>query len=98
MRKMHLAMRAAALAVFPGSALAPWTSYSSFSPYSRRGRHRRLRSCSSAKSYWRKLINFEISAEEGMISPEDLQLFEFAENAQEGWASLVRRGLRPITA
>jgi predicted Rossmann-fold nucleotide-binding protein len=41
--------------------------------------------------YWRKLVDFEMMAEEGMIAPEDLRLFEFAE---EGWASLVRRGLR----
>ena len=43
---------------------------------------------------WCKLVNFEMLAEEGMISPADLQLFEFAESAEEGWASLVRRGLR----
>lgn len=28
-----------------------------------------------------------------MISPSDLQLFEFADSAEEGWESLVRRGL-----
>jgi hypothetical protein len=33
-------------------------------------------------------------AEEGMIAPADLQLFEFAESAEEAWASLVRRGLQ----
>jgi hypothetical protein len=32
-------------------------------------------------------------AEEGMIAPEDLWLFEFAESTEEGWASSVRRGL-----
>ena len=46
------------------------------------------------ESYWRKIMNFEALAEEGMISPADLKLFEFAETAEEGWASLVRRGLR----
>ena len=44
------------------------------------------------------MINFEALAEEGMISPTDLQLFEFAESAEEGWASLVRRGLRAHTS
>jgi predicted Rossmann-fold nucleotide-binding protein len=66
-------------------ALARWTSYSSFSPCSRRGRRRR--------TYWLKLINFEMLAEEGMIAPADLQLFEFAESAEEAWASF-RRGLQ----
>ena len=31
-----------------------------------------------------------------MIAPADLKLFEFAET-EEGWASLVRRGLRAHT-
>ena len=67
MRKMHLAMRASALAIFPGGV---------------------------GESYWRKIVNFAALAVEGMISPTDLRLFEFAETAEEGWASLVRRGLR----
>ena len=46
------------------------------------------------ESYWRKIVNFAALAEEGMISPTDLRLFEFAETAEDGWASLVRRGLR----
>jgi predicted Rossmann-fold nucleotide-binding protein len=46
------------------------------------------------EAYWRRIIKFDALAEEGMISPEDLQLFEFAETAEEGWASIVRRGLR----
>ncbi|MBN9268501.1 MAG: LOG family protein, partial [Hyphomicrobium sp.] len=46
------------------------------------------------ESYWRKIVNFEALAEEGMISAADLRLFEFVETAEDGWASLVRRGLR----
>jgi predicted Rossmann-fold nucleotide-binding protein len=46
------------------------------------------------ESYWRKIINFDALVDEGMIAPSDLGLFEFAETAEEGWASLVRRGLR----
>jgi predicted Rossmann-fold nucleotide-binding protein len=46
------------------------------------------------ESYWRKLINFDALLEEGMVSAADLKLFEFAETAEDGWASLVRRGLR----
>jgi hypothetical protein len=29
-----------------------------------------------------------------MIAPADLKLFEFAETAEAGWDSLIRRGLR----
>ena len=46
------------------------------------------------ESYWRRIVDFQALSEEGMISPTDLQLFKFAEIAEQGWASLVRRGLR----
>ncbi len=37
------------------------------------------------EEFWRKIINFEALADEGTISPEDLDLFKFAETAKEGW-------------
>ncbi len=46
-----------------------------------------------SESYWRRIINFEALVEEGMISASDLGLVEFAETAEDGWASLKRRGL-----
>ena len=46
------------------------------------------------ESYWRKTIDFDALVDEGMIASSDLGLFEFAETAEEGWASLVRRGVR----
>ncbi len=49
-------------------------------------------SCCLAKaSRWRKIIDFDALIEEGMITLEDLKLIEFAETAEDGWASLVRR-------
>jgi uncharacterized protein (TIGR00730 family) len=93
MRKMHLAMRAAALAIFPGG-------FGTLDELFELLTLQQTRKAPPApivlfgETYWRKLINFETLAEEGMISPEDLQLFEFAESAEEGWASLARRGLR----
>jgi predicted Rossmann-fold nucleotide-binding protein len=49
------------------------------------------------EAYWRRMVNFDALAEDGMISAADLKLFEFAESAEEGWDSLVRRGLRAYT-
>jgi predicted Rossmann-fold nucleotide-binding protein len=46
------------------------------------------------ESYWRKIVNFDALVEEGMIAPTDRHLFEFAETAEDGWASLIRRGLQ----
>ncbi|TAI67965.1 3-isopropylmalate dehydrogenase [Bradyrhizobium sp. Leo170] len=93
MRKMHLAMRANALAIFPGG----------FGTMDEMFEVLTLQQTQKAppapivlfgESYWRKIINFEALVEEGMISAADLGLFEFAETAEDGWASLVRRGLR----
>jgi uncharacterized protein (TIGR00730 family) len=35
--------------------------------------------------YWKKLINFEALVEEGVISPADLELFQFADEPQQAW-------------
>ena len=96
MRKMHLAMRANALAIFPGG-------FGTMDELFELLTLQQTRKAPAApvvlfgEAYWRKIINFDALAEEGMISPEDLQLFEFAETAEEGWASMVRRGLRAHT-
>ncbi|MFT4116883.1 LOG family protein [Bradyrhizobium sp.] len=93
MRKMHLAMRANALAIFPGG----------FGTLDEMFEVLTLQQTQKAppapivlfgESYWRKIINFDALLEEGMISASDLGLFEFAETAEDGWASLKRRGLR----
>jgi uncharacterized protein (TIGR00730 family) len=92
MRKMHLAMRANALAIFPGG-------FGTMDEMFELLTLQQTRKAPPApivlfgESYWRRMINFEALAEENMISPADLRLFEFAETAEEGWASLVRRGL-----
>jgi uncharacterized protein (TIGR00730 family) len=93
MRKMHLAMRANALAIFPGGfgtmdelfelLTLQQTQKAPAAPIVMFG-----------ESYWRRIINFDALVEEGMIAAADLKLFEFAETAEDGWASLVRRGLR----
>ncbi|MGB3865944.1 MAG: TIGR00730 family Rossman fold protein [Xanthobacteraceae bacterium] len=92
MRKMHLAMRANALAVFPGG-------FGTLDELFEVLTLQQTRKAPSApivlfrESYWRKLINFDALVEEGVIDAEDLKLFEFAETAEDGWASLTRRGL-----
>ena len=96
MRKMHLAMRANALAIFPGG-------FGTMDELFELLTLQQTRKAPPApivlfgEAYWRRIVNFDALAEDGMISPADLQLFEFAETAEEGWDSLVRRGLRAHT-
>ena len=35
--------------------------------------------------FWRKVVNFDALAEEGVINREDLELFTPVETAAEGW-------------
>jgi uncharacterized protein (TIGR00730 family) len=96
MRKMHLAMRANALAIFPGG-------FGTMDEFFELLTLQQTRKAPPApivlfgEDYWRKIVNFDALAEEGMIGLDDLKLFEFADAAEQGWASLVRRGLRAHT-
>jgi len=92
MRKMHLAMRANALAVFPGGFGTLDELFEVLTlQQTRKAPHAPI--VLFGESYWRKIINFDALIEEGMIAAEDLKLIEFAETAEDGWASLARRGL-----
>lgn len=92
MRKMHLAMRANALAVFPGGFGTMDELFEVLTLQQTR-KARPTPIVLFRESYWRKVINFDALVEEGVIAADDLKLFEFAETAEEGWASLIRRGL-----
>jgi uncharacterized protein (TIGR00730 family) len=93
MRKMHLAMRAAALVVFPGGfgtldelfeiLTLQQTRKSSVAPI-----------VLYDEAYWRRLINFDALIEEGVINADDMRLISFAESPEAAWETLVTRGLR----
>ena len=36
-------------------------------------------------SYWKRLINFDVLIEDGVISPEDLNLFQYADEPEAAW-------------
>ena len=92
MRKMHLAMRANALVVFPGGF---GTMDELFEILTLAQTHKMVPVpiVLFDEAYWRRLVNFEALVEEGMIRPADLKLFDFAATAEEIWAILVQRGL-----
>ena len=94
MRKMHLAMRANALVVFPGG----------FGTFDEMFEILTLRQTGKAppvpvvlvdKAYWTSVIGFDALIEHGMIAASDMDLIGFAEDAEGVWAELLARGLRP---
>lgn len=94
MRKMHLAMRANALVVFPGG----------FGTFDELFELLTLRQTDKAppipivlvdRAYWTSIINFEAMVEHGVIAEKDLDLMGFAGDAEGIWGELLARGLKP---
>jgi uncharacterized protein (TIGR00730 family) len=95
MRKMHLAMRAAALVVFPGGFGTLDELFEMLTLTQTRKAPPVPIVCFD-RQYWTKLIDFDALVEEGMINAADLALFSFADDAEEAWHLLVKRGLKPM--
>ncbi len=91
-RKMHLAMRANALAVFPGGfgTLDELLEILTLKLTRKTGGMPVLLFC---RRYWETVINFEALARYGTISPEDLGLFSIVDSAEEGWEVMLANGL-----
>ncbi len=92
MRKMHLAMRANGLVVFPGG----------FGTLDEMFEILTLRQTRKAplipivlfdEGYWKSVINFDKLVEHGAIDAADLTLFRFADTAEATWDALVEQGL-----
>jgi uncharacterized protein (TIGR00730 family) len=93
MRKMHLAMRANALVVFPGG-FGTMDELFEILTLRQTGKAPRVPVVLFDRDYWQRILNFDAFVEEGMIAKADLELFDFANSAEEVWATLVRHGLR----
>jgi len=92
MRKMHLAMRANALVVFPGG-FGTFDELFEILTLRQTDKAPRIPVVLFDETYWRSVINFDALLEAGMISASDLDLFSFADNAEAVWNALVAGGL-----
>jgi uncharacterized protein (TIGR00730 family) len=92
MRKMHFAMRARALAVFPGG-FGTFDELFEILTLQQTGKGRRAPVVLVGREFWRKAVDFEWLVDSGVIAREDLGLFDVVDTAEEAWASLVARGV-----
>ncbi len=83
-RKMHFLMRAKAITAFPGGFGTMDELFETLTLIQTK-RVAPMPVILFAEEFWRSIINFEALADAGTISPEDLDLFKFAETAEEGW-------------
>jgi uncharacterized protein (TIGR00730 family) len=96
MRKMHLAMRANALVVFPGG-FGTMDELFELLTLRQTGKAPQMPVVLFDRAFWKSVVNFEALVAHGMIAPADLGLFEIVDTAEEAWDSLVRRGLHAHT-
>jgi uncharacterized protein (TIGR00730 family) len=87
LRKMHFLMRAKALVAFPGG----------FGTLDELFEVLTLVQCKKAKpvpiflfgsDYWKRLINFDVLVEEGAISADDLNLFQYVDDPAQAWEGI----------
>ena len=92
MRKMHMAMRANALVVFPGG-FGTMDEMFEILTLVQTKKMRAVPIVLFDEAYWRKVVSFDTLLAEGMISADELALFEFADTPDGAWGVLERRGL-----
>ncbi len=88
-RKMHLLMRARALAVFPGGFGTLDELFETMTLIQTQ-KVTPIPVLLFGREFWERVINFDALVEAGTISPKDLDLFQYVETAEEAWKIISR--------
>ena len=88
-RKMHLLMRARALVVFPGGFGTLDELFETLTLIQTQ-KVTSIPILLFGEKFWQRVINFDALLEEGTISSEDLDLFQYVETAEEAWKIISR--------
>jgi uncharacterized protein (TIGR00730 family) len=83
-RKMHFMMRARALVVFPGGFGTMDELFEALTIVQTR-KMKPIPILLFGREFWEKVINFHFLVEEGLISPEDQEIFQFVDTAEQAW-------------
>jgi uncharacterized protein (TIGR00730 family) len=83
-RKMHFLMRAKALVIFPGGFGTLDELFDALTLIQTK-KIKPIPVLLFGKEYWKRVLDFDVMVEEGMIDPEDLKIFKYVETAQEAF-------------
>lgn len=86
-RKMHFLQRARALVAFPGGFGTLDELFETLTLL-QTGKATTVPVILYDKSFWTRLINFDLLVEEGMIRAEDMQLIQFVDTPQQAWQAI----------
>jgi uncharacterized protein (TIGR00730 family) len=84
LRKMHFMMRAKALVAFPGGFGTLDELFEVITLVQTR-KSRQVPIVLFGTDYWKRVINFEVLIEEGVIAATDLELFQYADDPEDAW-------------
>jgi uncharacterized protein (TIGR00730 family) len=89
LRKLHFLLRAKALVVFPGGYGTLDELFETLTLVQTR-KIKPVPVVLVGEDYWRQVFNPDFLVDEGVIDPEDRDLFWYAETAEEIWAGIRR--------
>ena len=93
-RKMHFLIRAKALVAFPGGFGTLDELFETLTLL-QTGKTEHVMVVLVGRDFWERLINWQWLVENGLIAQQDLQLFYYAETAQEAWDLIARHNKVP---
>ncbi|MCC6585723.1 MAG: TIGR00730 family Rossman fold protein [Bryobacterales bacterium] len=92
MRKFWFAYLAKALVVFPGGFGTLDELMEVLTLTQTRKLEKKMVTVLYGREFWQEILNFEALAKYGLISPEDLDLFQFADSPEQAF-TILREGL-----
>ena len=84
LRKMHFLLRARAVAVFPGG-FGTFDEAFELLTLVQTGKVKPIPILFFGREFWERVVDFEALVEEGVVAPDDLNLFTFVDTADEAW-------------
>ena len=87
LRKMHFLLRARAVAVFPGG-FGTFDEFFELLTLVQTGKVKKMPILLFGREFWERVIDFDELMLEGVISPPDLELFQFVDSAEQAWAAI----------